>query len=54
MGPVQMESCTSSVVISWSVALSPPCGLPNSVMQNSGIGIQVLATDEHLKKLIRP
>ena len=44
----------SSVFISWRVALSPPCGVWKSVMQNSGIGIQVLATDEHLKKLIGP
>ena len=43
----------SSVFISWKVALSPPCGVQNSVMQNNGIGIQVLPTDKHLKKLIR-
>ena len=57
--PVQMESCTSwdynlQFFISCRVAFSPPCGVRNNVMQNNGIGIQVLATDEHLKKLIGP
>ena len=37
-----------------SVFISPPYGVRNSVMQNSGIEIQVLATDEHLKQLIGP
>ena len=53
-GILYLVGLQSSVVISWRVALSPPCGVRNSVMQNSGIGIQVLATDKHLKKLIRP
>ena len=29
----------TSVFISWRMALSPPCGVWNSVIQNSGIGI---------------
>ena len=53
-GILYLVGLHSSVFISWSMALSPPCGVGNSVMQNGGIGIQVLATDEHLKKLIRP
>ena len=53
-GIMYLVGLQSSVFISWRVALSPPCGVLNIVMQNSGIGIQVLATDEHLKKLIDP
>ena len=40
-GILYLVGLQSSVFISWKVALSSPCGLRNSVMQNSGIGIQV-------------
>ena len=53
-GILYLMGLQSSVFISWRVALSPACGVQNSVMQNSGIGIQVLATDDYLKKLIGP
>ena len=35
-GILYLVGLQSSVVISWRVALSPPCGVRNSVMQNSG------------------
>ena len=53
-GILYLVGLQPSVFISWRVALSPPCGVRNSVMQNSDIGIHILATDEHLKKLIGP
>ena len=56
-GILYLMGLQSSVFISWRVALSSPCGVQNNVMQNGGIGIQVLATDKHLSlrnKLIGP
>ena len=52
-GILYLVGVQSAVFISWKVALSPPCGVRNSVMHNSGIGIQVLATDKHLKNVYR-